>query len=149
MPRREPGPDSGPIPGWPPLSRPYRAPNGLVVEVASSTRDLVRYGRALDNILESAVVAAAYASRILRGRQHIYAVLEGDAILSNGELVVADDEIEFDWNRGLRNGKPDPRSKEAIRAYVEAIRRGEVDLAYRVRSGGFEPLAPEGPGDVP
>ena len=139
-----------PTPGvpqsWPALSEPFVAPNGLVVETATSVDELLAIGDHFHNALELRGAAESWGKRVAEGRQHIYRVLSGRYLASCGELVVKDGKVEVQWDRAHNNGPGTPETKAAVEAYATAINDGAITPDYGIDSDGF--VSPH-PGPTP
>ena len=142
-PRPYPEPaDPGDEVEWPALFEPFEAEGGFVVECARSEADLGRVGRALDNALSMPAYAQAYAVKVAEGDLHVYVVKRDGKPVSTGEIVPGVDGPELRWNRGVRNGMPDPRSTLAAERLVDGLRAGSVPSGWEIHDGSFVPSFP-------
>lgn len=128
---------------WTPLSEDYVASNGLVVEMLATSEKLKALGERFQNALSDGRFVDHWSKLAESGKEQVYQVRQGDAVLSCGELRVVDGKVDVRWNRSYRNEPGNPESEAAVREFVARANAHEIDLNLDVGDSGFEPRGPK------
>lgn len=123
---------------WVPLSGPFTASNGVVVEPLADEESLWRTGLAFDNALAS----GEYRKFQIGGWRltHVYRTTMDDEMLSCGEIQAEDGRFCLVRDLGFRNGPGTPESHAAVTEYLSAIEQGLVVVNYRADAPHDLPL---------
>jgi len=128
-----------PADGWPALTDPVQAPNGVWLVPLTSSRELVWEGSSepdpngvpgLDHCV------ASYATRCQNTDCHIVSLREIDedgsyrrlSTVEIGRLAVDSDELSVIQHRAKENYDPSSRATDALNWYLSAVKFGEVEL---------------------
>lgn len=127
---------------WTPLADNFVAKNGLVVEMLSSSEQLKALGDRFQNALSDGRFVDHWSKLAESGREQIYQVRQGDAVLSCGELHVQAGKVVVRWNRSYRNEAGNPESEAAVNEFARKANANEIDLNFEIGEAGFETRGP-------